>query len=200
MAPESDRASAGGPATDVGDTRRRILEMAREEISCAGWAAATSGCLAKRAAVSKALIHYHFQDKDSLLRAVAIACRENVLMRGSARGMRTTHVNPVDGFEEWLEAELASQDLRIALQLRASGRGPVVRAADHVLAAVRSELQQQVDQVFEILGVVPTVPPTSVVDLFMTVTEGAALIPIEPVARLRQMVATIWFSLLSVSE
>ena len=187
-------------SSEAGEARGRILEMAREEIIREGWAAATSGRVARRAGVSKALIHYHFQDKDSLLSAVAAQCRDNVISRGARKETPRAHPNPVDGFGEWLESELAAQDLCIALQLRGSGSVPVVHAAEAVLTVVRSEMEHQVDRVFGVLELAPAISSESVVDLFMTLAEGAALVSIEPVARLRRMVDTVWLSLLSVSE
>lgn len=192
------RAAQG--SSDAGEARARILEIAREEVSRAGWAAATSGRVAQRAAVSKALIHYHFQDKESLLGAVAAQCRDEVIRRGSGSGAPVRHANPVDGFIDWLELELSARDLRIALQLKASGIPGVARAADEALAAVRGMLEGQVDAVYLALGLAPTIPLESVVDLLMTMATGLALVPIQPVARLRRMIESVWLGLLSASE
>ncbi len=185
-------------SSEAGEARGRILEMAREEIIREGWAAATSGRVARRAGVSKALIHYHFQDKDSLLNAVAAQCRDNVVGRVVRQDTSSAHTNPVDGFGEWMESELAARDLCIALQLRGSGSVSVVHAAEAVLTVVRSGIEHQVDRVFGVLELAPSIPSESVVDLFMTLVEGAAVVPIEPVARLRRMVETVWLGLLSV--
>jgi hypothetical protein len=106
----------------------------------------------------------------------------------------------VDGFGDWLELELSAQDLRIALQLKASGIPGVVRAAEEALAAVRVELQGQVDAVFRDLGVAPTIPLESVADLLMAMAAGLALVPVQPVARLHRMVESVWLGLLSASN
>ncbi len=189
-----------GNAGQAGEARERILEIAREEVSRGGWAAATSGRVAQRAGVSKALIHYHFQDKESLLRAVAVQCRDGVVKRGSRTMAPVRHANPVDGFADWLESELSARDLRIALQLKASGIPGVARAADEAVAAVRVELAQRVDTVFRVLGVAPTIPSDSIGDLLMAVATGLALVPTEPVARRRRMVESVWLGLLSASD
>ena len=187
---------------DDGDgrgARARIVEAARAEISRAGWAAASSGRVAQRTGVSKALIHYHFEDKDALLCAVGEQCRQGVMRRGSLVPEPARHTNPVDGFSDWLESELTAQDLRVALNLKMSGRTPVVRTADTVLAAVRVELERQEDLVFEVLGVVPSLSQELVVDLLMTLVEGQALAPVEPPSRRRRMVEALWLGLLSVT-
>ena len=185
---------------DTGGARARILDAARREIARTGWAVARSGRVAQQAGVSKALIHYHFKDKDALLLAVAVQCRDRVMSRGSHQARPTLHENPVDGFSEWLELELAAQDLRIALQLKTSGSSSVVRAAEAVLAAVRAEVQRQQDLVFQTLELAPAVPSESIVDLLMAMAEGEATAPTEPLARRRRMVETLWLSLLSVAD
>ena len=108
------------------------------------------------------------------------------------------HTNPVDGFSDWLESELTAQDLRVALNLRMSGRTSVVRAADAVLATVRAELERQQHLVFEVLGVVPSLPQDLIVDVLLTMAEGAALAPVEPPSHRRRMVEALWLCLLSV--
>ncbi len=186
-------------AADIRETRDRILDAARAEIVQAGWAVATSGRVAHRTGVSKALIHYHFQDKDSLLCAIAEQCRANVVARSERGAGLAAHANPVDAFSEWLEGELEARDLCIALQLKISGRDSIVRAAEAVLLAFRSALRRQERLVFRALGLTPVVPTDSIVDLFMAMAEGEALVPMEPPTR-RRMVETVWLSLLTVSE
>ncbi|HEX8715561.1 MAG TPA: helix-turn-helix domain-containing protein [Gemmatimonadaceae bacterium] len=192
----SERSQIGG---DGEETRARIVDAARVEISRAGWAAASSGRVARRTGVSKALIHYHFEHKDALLCAVAERCRHDVMARGALTMGPARHTNPVDGFSDWLESELTAQDLRVALNLRMSGRTSVVRAADAVLATVRAELERQQHLVFEVLGVVPSLPQDLIVDVLLTMAEGAALAPVEPPSHRRRMVEALWLCLLSVT-
>ncbi len=189
-----------GDAGKASQARGRILQIAREEISRAGWTAATSGRVAQRAGVSKALIHYHFRDKESLLSALAVQCRDGVVRRGSRIVAPARRENPVDEFSDWLDSELSAGDLRIALQLKASGIPAVARAADEAVTAVRVELEQRVDAVLGVLDVAPTIPLDSVVDLLMAMSTGLALVPVEPVARRRRLVESVWLGLLSVSD
>jgi AcrR family transcriptional regulator len=189
------------PRTREGDGRahERILEVAREEIIRAGWAAATSGRVAQRTGVSKALIHYHFPDKDALLCAVATQCLENAVARRTGVAEPKARPNPVDGFEDWLERELVAGDLRIALHLKASGRESVVRAADAVIAAIRAAIQEEAGRVFGTLGMTPRLPERSIIDLLMAVAVAESLAPALPASR-RRTVESLWLSLLSVAE
>jgi TetR/AcrR family transcriptional regulator len=52
------------------DTRARILDAARQEFADRGFAAAGVDAIARRAKVNKAMIYYHFADKQALYRTI----------------------------------------------------------------------------------------------------------------------------------
>jgi len=65
------RSSARGAAT-----RRRIEAAAVELVAERGWDAATTRAVAERASVNPALVHYHFDSIDALLRGAVAAALE----------------------------------------------------------------------------------------------------------------------------
>jgi AcrR family transcriptional regulator len=189
-----------GDSGDPAHARARILEVARAEIARAGWAAATSGRVARSAGVSKALVHYYFRDRASLGVAVATHCEDSIVTRAAEPNRNPAHENPVDEFGDWLQMELASGDMRVALLVKLSGNPAVKRAAERALAAFRAELQRQIDQVFAKLGVRPTVPRELVGDLFAATTQGMGIGWVEWTTRQRQTLETLWLSLLTLAE
>ncbi len=182
------------------EARNRILAAAREEVRHGGWAAATSGRVAQRAGVSKALIHYHFRDKAALLVALATQCQESVRARGDASEQGESADNPVDRFNDWLQRELAAGDVGLAIGLLASRNAAVRRAAHHVLGVFRDELERRTARVFTDLALTPTIPQPLVVDQLATAAHGMAVVPIGSPTRQRQLLETLWLSVLTMSE
>jgi AcrR family transcriptional regulator len=61
-------------ASSRGDvTRQAIIEATVALIGEVGWAAVTTRAVARRAAVTQGVIHYHFGSKDALLRAAVLS-------------------------------------------------------------------------------------------------------------------------------
>jgi AcrR family transcriptional regulator len=68
--PKIDRNDRSGRGTG---TRLRITTAAAELVAELGWDVVTTRAVAARAGVNPALIHYHFETMDALLRAAVIA-------------------------------------------------------------------------------------------------------------------------------
>ena len=62
------------------DTRGRILEAAAALVAEVGWGGVTTRAVAARADVTVALLHYHFESKEALLREALLASLEAVLL------------------------------------------------------------------------------------------------------------------------
>ena len=69
------------PSRPDADPKRRILEMATEAFARDGYAGARVDDIARRAGVNKAMLYYHFGDKDALYAAVF----EEALAEGGRR-------------------------------------------------------------------------------------------------------------------
>lgn len=182
------------------EARNRIVAAARDEVVHGGWAAATSGRVAQRAGVSKALIHYHFHDKAALLVALATQCQEFIRARSAVSDPEESADNPVDRFNDWLQRELAAGDVRLVIGLLASRNTAVRRAAHHALREFRDELERRTARVFARLALTPTIPQALVVDQLAAAAHGMAVVPMGSPASERQLLETLWLGVLTMSE
>jgi len=105
---------------DESSATRRILAAATRQIASGGAAALALSDVAREAGVSKALIHYHFRDKDTLLARLVEQLTHDLLDRERrALAAYVGQHNPlaVDSLWQWLEAELHRGDIRVLLEL-----------------------------------------------------------------------------------
>jgi len=157
---------------------QRILDAAARRIASQGSATLALSEVAADAGVSKALIHYHFHDKDALLARVA----DHVVAELVAREQRAlaefaTQHSPlaVDALWRWLHGELRTGGIRVLLQLEDYG-GPAVRAAARRAAALRREQAAiTVERLFTILELRPRIAPPLLADVVVAFTDGLAL-------------------------
>ena len=190
----STRPSAA-PATE------RILAAARVLMARGGAAEISMGDIAANATVSKALVHYHFHDKDSLLVALAEQIGRSVISRarGALESSRDEHV--LDACWNGIEDELKAGDLRILLAL-AEYDSDHVRAVCRRLAAERRELTSaQIAAVFEHLGLRLRVPADLVADTFIAFVDGLTLAhALEQDRPTRPAFDVLWLALLTLAE
>jgi AcrR family transcriptional regulator len=159
-------------------TSRRILEAATEQIADLGAADLALSGVARAAGVSKALIHYHFRDKDSLLSrlvdhlADAVVDRE----RRCLSNYEQQH-SPlaVDAMWEWLAAELLRGDIRVLLELDAY-RGTEVKAAARRAAVARHHAAgETVVRLFTILDLRPRIDAGLLASVVVAFVDGLAI-------------------------
>ena len=158
--------------------RERILDAAARQIASEGVAALALSDVAREAGVSKALIHYHFRDKDTLLaQLVSHLARRLVMRERAALVPYVGQHNPlaVDAIWQWLHSELRSGDIRVLLELN-SCRGVTVQAAAREAAALRREsAQETVDRLFTILELKPRVESSLLANVFVPFIDGLAV-------------------------
>jgi len=112
------------------ETRRRILDAAREVLVERGYSGTSTRGVAERAGVPLSLVHYHFGDKRSLLVDVLEAENERLLVRQTE-----LYDAPGPLAEKWraacdfLDEDLRSGYVRVLWELWAAG------LADEALAA-----------------------------------------------------------------
>lgn len=180
--------------------RATILASARRGVLAEGWQAATSGRVAEDAGVSKALVHYHFRDKHALLLALALGAADAIRERSGAAPRAVERERPVDAFSEWVESELAAEDVRLAVQLRHTSSPATNRAADGVLGEFRRVMTRRVAAVFEMLDVSPRVSVALVSELFGTMAVGLAAEPGRAPHETRHVLETLWLAVLSMAD
>src|SRR5688500_9234700 len=136
----------------------RILEAAVQCVRAEGAAELSMQHIATAAGVSKALIHYHFTDKDALLARLVEWLTERVIEREHAMISTAGATKSIDALWAWLDSELATGELRVLAEL-SQNRGPAVRRA--ALASARLRLESTadvVDWLYGALSLKPRVP------------------------------------------
>lgn len=191
------------PTTTRAGATERILAAARGLVARGGTAELSMGDVASAAHVSKALVHYHFHDKDSLLVALAEKAGGAVLgrARNAVDGSATTDEHVLDACWSTLDAELRAGDLRILLALAECDSGRV-RAVCRRFATQRRELaSRQITSVFERLGLQLRVPAELVADTVVAFTDGLAYgSALEPERPARPAFDVLWLALLTLAE
>lgn len=176
---------------------------ARALVARGGAAGVSIGDVATEAGVSKALIHYHFRDKDTLLVALVEDVGGTVVERAraarDAAGDGTAHA--LDAYWDWFSAELRSGDVAILLAL-AQCDSDRVREASRRVAAQRRELAAaHTSIVFERLGLSPRLPPELIAETVTAFADGlAASHALEPDRDPRPAFDILWLALLTLAE
>src|SRR5436190_8084151 len=153
---------------------RRILDATRALVARGGAAEVSIGHIADAAEVSKALVHYHFRDKDSLLQALVEDVGTGVVARAKAFLDDGGTGNVLDNYWEWLARELEDGDIRILLAL-AEYDSMRVRAAARRVAERRRDLSaSHVEHVFSRLSLTPRVPAPVIAQTVLAFVDGLA--------------------------
>jgi AcrR family transcriptional regulator len=166
-----------------------------------GAAEISMGDVAANATVSKALVHYHFHDKDSLLVALAGQIGQSVIARARRALDSTSNEHVLDACWNGIEEELRAGDLRILLAL-AEYDSDRVRSVCRRLSSERRELTSaQISAVFEHLGLRLRVPADLVADTVIAFTDGLTLAhALEPDRPTRPAFDVLWLALLTLAE
>lgn len=194
--------------TDDPETRRprrnaadRILRAAAVRLSTLGAAELSLQDVATAAGVSKALIHYHYRDKESLLEQVAVWATAASVERERQALDGSTAANAVDSLWRWLERELQGGHLRLLVEL-GQYRAPRVQAAvGEALRMRRDASMDTIRRLFELLELRPRVPVELLAGVVVAFIDGLASRP-EPNAPedARVTFDIFWLSLLSLAE
>ena len=184
-----------------GNAADRILAAAAECAGTLGVAQVSIQAVADAAGVSKALIHYHFRDRDELLARLA-DWLAGALVHGEALALEDTDAtNQLDALWLWLAAELSSGRLRALVDL-GQERGALVRDAVRRSRELRrAQATQTLERLFAGLSLHPRLPVPLVGDVWVALADGLAVeAAIEPDANLRLRFDVFWLSVLSLAE
>jgi len=159
------------------------------------------GDVAAVAGVSKALVHYHFRDKDSLLHALVEDVGSLVVSRARDAMAPDDTTHALDAYWSWLEQELRAGDLRILLSL-AEYDSARVRSASRRIAEQRRELcAQHVTQLFNRLDLNPRVPAPIIAETVVAFVDGlAAVSALDSERDPRPAFDVLWLALLTLAE
>jgi AcrR family transcriptional regulator len=187
----------------------RILHATAHRVASGGAAALALSEIARDAGVSKALIHYHFADKETLLARLIDHLASGMVTRerNALRPFEHQH-NPlaVDALWRWLEGELERGSINVLLELDAY-RGPAVQAAARSAAAARQRAAQEtIEQLFAILELRPRIEASLLAAVYVAFIDGLAirnaLASSEGHAQASPRVAfdVFWLAMLSLAE
>ena len=157
--------------------------------------------VADRAGVSKGLIHYHFDDRETLLARLAGWLADAVVSREMAALASATPQTAVDHLWRWLEDELARGDVRALVEL-AHDPGEAVRDAVRAADGRRREAAAATtERLFALLGLRPRVPAQMMADVVVAFVDGLALERgLAPDRPRRIAFDVLWLALLGLAE
>jgi AcrR family transcriptional regulator len=188
-------------AAPRGNAPARILAAAAEAAGQLGAAQVSLQTVAGVAGVSKALIHYHFRDRDALLAQLADWLTDALVAGEDAALAGANATGGLDALWVWLGGELAAGSIRALVDL-GQERGESVRAAvRRSREARRAQAARTVEQLFGALSLTPRLPAPLLADVTVAFVDGlAGEAAIEPDANHRLRFDVFWLSVLNLAE
>lgn len=198
----SSRAAPNPPSPRTrGNAPERILAAAAQCVGALGAAQVSLQTVAAAAGVSKALIHYHFRDRDALLAQLGDWLTDVVVAGEDAALADAAPTEGLDSLWRWLDGELATGRIRALVDL-AQERGEAVReAVRRSRAARRAQATRTIERLFAALSLTPRLPAPLVGDVTLAFVDGlAGEAAVEPEANHRLRFDVFWLSVLSLAE
>lgn len=179
---------------------RRILQAARRLVQQGGVAELSMGNVATEAGVSKALVLYHFGDRDLLLAALVDDIGGDVLGRARS-ALAREDVPPLDAHWAWLDREVREGDVRALVSLAQCRTTATMAASRRVSDGRRALVTTQVEELFLRLGLQPRMPPALVAETVLAFADGLACQRESSAGRdPRGAFDVLWLALLTLHE
>lgn len=187
---------------------RRILEAAARQILSGGAADLALSDVAREAGISKALIHYHFRDKETLLSCVVDHIAHDLVARerNALVPYKGQH-NPlaVDALWQWLEGELRRGAIRVLLELDSCRGATIQMAARRAAELRRATANETVERLFTILELRPRIESSLIANVFVAFVDGLAVdaglsVDAGNAATSRVAFDVFWLAMLSLAE
>ena len=181
--------------------RDRILEATLRRAVRDGSGALSLQGIADEAKVSKALLLYHFQDKDDLLATLIAWVSERVVEREAKALEGSTPATVLDAMWKWVAHEIEEGELRVLVELTGE-RGTRTRQANAASAGQRHEAAERtMARVFELQRLSPRVPIPMLAAAELAVREGLMLSAArEPGRTVRAAFDVFWLALLLLAQ
>jgi len=157
--------------------------------------------IAAEAGVSKALVLYHYHDKETLLATTIQWLCDRVVQRELLALNTSNATSVLEEYWQWLDAELHSGELRALLEL-AQERGGQIRQAIARSAAQRQEAAEKtVTRVFRLLELTPRLPPVMLAACELAFRDGLVTWSAQrPDQNTRVAFDVFWLSLLGLAR
>jgi len=184
-----------------GNAAERILAAAAESVGALGAAQVSLQVVADAAGVSKALIHYHFRDRDELLARLVDWVTVQLVQGEDLALADADATTSLDALWAWLVGELTSGRMRVLVDL-AGERGDQVRdAVRRSREARRAQATITIERLFAALSLRPRLPAPLIGDVTVAFADGlAGEVAIEPEGNPRLRFDVFWLSVLSLAE
>jgi AcrR family transcriptional regulator len=194
----TEHPSAGSGAPDA---RARIVEAGARCIARDGLADASMAAIALEAGVSKALLHYHYRDRATLLAEIVERVGTRLIGRERAAVDRADGARGLDALWGWLRDELQRGELSSLGALALVRNGPVREASRVIADQRRRSATRTVERLFAQLGLTPRVPAALMAEASVAFTDGLALDVASGSARDPRVSFDIfWLGLLGLTE
>lgn len=159
------------------------------------------GDVAARAGVSKALVHYHFTDKDTLVSALVEEVGRGIVERERAAMTKADRGHALDEYWLWLEGELRTGDAQILTALAEYDSERVRGLSRRIAADRRATAIDHVTHVFESLSLAPRVPAALIADTVVAFVDGlATAYALDPSRDPRPAFDVLWLALITLSD
>jgi AcrR family transcriptional regulator len=155
--------------------RERLLDAGAGLVGERGISGLTMYDVAKRAGVSKGLIHYHFHDRARLLCEILVRSNDRAIGTQRAVLDSLAEIDPLQALWENIQEVISARDLRVSLLLSGEQEAGVQVAADSCEVARRVVATETMAELVDVLQVRPTVPVELLGELYCTFLAGLAI-------------------------
>jgi AcrR family transcriptional regulator len=188
-------------AADSTDARTRIVRAGARCITREGVTGASMAAIAEEAGVSKALLHYHYHDRATLLAEIAERIGIEVVERERAAVDESGSTGGLDALWRWLEDELRRGELAALVTLSLTRLGKVRLATRTAATERRRSAARTIKHLFAELDLTPRIPAALLADAAVAFVDGLALDVANGTARDPRVSYDIfWLALLGLTE
>jgi AcrR family transcriptional regulator len=183
------------------DARARIVRAGARCITREGVTGASMAAIAEEAGVSKALLHYHYHDRATLLAEIAERIGIEVVERERAAVDESSGTGGLDALWRWLEDELRRGELAALATLSLTRLSKVRNATRAAATERRRSATTTIEHLFTELDLTPRIPAALLAEAAVAFVDGLALdvangAPRDP----RVSYDIFWLALLGLTE
>jgi AcrR family transcriptional regulator len=183
------------------DARARIVRAGARCITREGVTGASMATIAEEAGVSKALLHYHYHDRATLLAEIAERIGIGVVERERAAVDESGGTGGLDALWRWLEDELRRGELAALATLSLTRLGKVRDATRTAATERRQSAATTIEHLFTELDLTPRIPAALLAEAAVAFVDGLALDVANGAARDPRVSYDIfWLALLGLTE
>jgi AcrR family transcriptional regulator len=183
------------------DARARLLDAALRCAQEQGYGALSLQTIATQANVSKALVLYHYRDKDELLATLIEWLTDRTISREQVALTSSTTTSVLEELWKWLDGELREGELRLLIELTCERSIPAREALGASAERRHETARATVVRVFQALELSPRLPTAMLATCELAFRDGLVISAAHQRGRdARVAFDVFWMSLLSLAE